>query len=966
MKLQLVILQILYVTRIRVTNAKQSFDYEYLPNNYDDIPNLTSSISVRAHNVDLNNSLSYNGTLHKCRCGVSYAWDGSVCVETPAKVIVFERWKQQIALVDSDHFNEVMVGEPQCPSQHLLVTLDSSRNLDHQFSLLPSGHLYWYQREFDLYCIDHVQPSSDDIGNDEMWWEAHVCLSPPSLPRCCPSGVALTDNLWCSSNNSQHVLTPPIIVEGLVVTWPGETHTQPHQHNCSYTTLSLSSSEAYLKYSPDTVSLVWSPILSQWKEQDTHFCVGVQEDTGHYLVRVCQEPQLRIFNLQSCEGRCMRKCCPESEEFVDNQCVATTNTSIEWNPSFYDLADLSTTVPAPDDLRVLYGTPSCLLLLLNPQVVEEDTFYLLTDGNLYVPIYNEQYPPSNYCIENFTGRDNITHTLALMCFPDVTPMPVCDATTKYVYPVLLLVSCVFLAVTLVTYGSLPDLRKKLNGKCLISLVSALLVGYVCMAVASIVRGKMSPLLCRIIASFMHLTFLAAFFWLNIMCFDIWRTLRKMRTVSGSPEWIRRRFVWYSVYSWGCPLLITIVAVIIEQLPDSYNLIKPDFGTDFCWFQKKRSMWVYFYVYILVLVVANVVFFVMVMVILYRSQNNSTLKRSREVNRERLWLCVKLFLVMGVTWVAEVISFQEGTCQAWIVTDVINTLQGFSIFLVFVCKRSTINMVRTRWGSCCDRTKRKRKTTSSTTTTTTTFSSSGRRRTTTTTTTSANTTTTTGSSIRSGGGSPMIPLQTLREIEQGPNTTPSNTSSDEDEDSRGRKETEERERMRDRNNKDRNKAEEQERMRDRGSEDKKETEEQEKMKDRDSEDRNKAEEQERMRDRDNKDTNKDTKETGEQEKMRDRDNKDTNKDTKETGEQEKMRDRDDEGECERSEVSPPPPDTTETRAMLPHEMIIIPMRTAAERPSTEQTQNVAVDSPLALPLIPPVTNGNNRPPDETDF
>lgn len=204
-----------------------------------------------------------------------------------------------------------------------------------------------------------------------------------------------------------------------------------------------------------------------------------------------------MFNLQSCEGNCVRKCCPKSEEFVENQCVTTTNASIAWNPPFYNLDDLSTTVPAPGDLRVVYGSPSCPLLQLNPQVVEDDTFYLLTDGNLYVPIYGEKYPPSNYCIENFTGRDNITHTLALMCFPDVSPKPVCDATTKYVYPILLLVSCVFLAVTLVTYGSLPDLRSRLNGKCLISLVSALLVGYVSMAAASIARGMMVPLLCRV-------------------------------------------------------------------------------------------------------------------------------------------------------------------------------------------------------------------------------------------------------------------------------------------------------------------------------------------------------------------------------------------------------------------------------------------------------------------------------------
>ncbi|KAK3863266.1 hypothetical protein Pcinc_030946 [Petrolisthes cinctipes] len=616
----------------------------HIPNGapHNDYTDSDNSTLHKAGNTEIERF--YSGILRKCRCDGGQAWNGSSCLDRPTRVAVYESELKQIFIVDSDHFNQVMVGEPQCPSHHLLVTLDSSRNLDHQFSLLPSGHLYWYQREFDLYCIDHVQPSSDDIGNDEMWWEAHVCLSPPSLPRCCPSGVALTDDLWCGGNNSQQVLTPPIIVEGLVVTWPGETHSQPQQHNCSYTTLSLSSSEAYLKYSPDTVSLVWSPTLSQWKEQDTDFCVGVQEDTEYYLVRVCQENLLNS-HLQRCnQSTCVRKCCPEHEIMHVSKCEAAESTEI-WTPLFYDVQDKSSVALAPADMTIITGYPLCQdFFKLEPHIYNGDQFLLLNNGYLYVSSFQEYYPPTHYCIDKFyDDNDNTVYTQALACFQENVAEIACGATKKYVYPILLLVSSGFLGATLIIYASVSDLRNKLNGKCLISQVSALLVGYISLSVASLATDHMPPLLCKITgeytntkekhernrASIIHLAILAGFFWLNVMCFDIWRTLRKMRTVSGSPEWIRRRFLWYSVYSWGCPLLITIVAVIIEQLPDSYNLIRPDFGTDFCWFQSKRSLWVYLYVYILALVLANIVFFILVTIILCRSQNNPNLKRSRE-------------------------------------------------------------------------------------------------------------------------------------------------------------------------------------------------------------------------------------------------------------------------------------------------------------------------------------------------
>lgn len=50
------------------------------------------------------------------------------------------------------------------------------------------------------------------------------------------------------------------------------------------------------------------------------------------------------------------------------------------------------------------------------------------------------------------------------------------------------------------------------------------------------------------------------------------------------------------------------------------------------------------------------------------------------------VCLKLVVVMGVTWVADVLSWAVGGPRYfWYVTDVINALQGVLIFIVVGCQ-----------------------------------------------------------------------------------------------------------------------------------------------------------------------------------------------------------------------------------------------------------------------------------------
>ena len=40
--------------------------------------------------------------------------------------------------------------------------------------------------------------------------------------------------------------------------------------------------------------------------------------------------------------------------------------------------------------------------------------------------------------------------------------------------------------------------------------------------------------------------------------------------------------------------------------------------------------------------------------------------------------LKLFFIMGVLWISEVFSWKFGPKELWLVTDILNTLQGLSV------------------------------------------------------------------------------------------------------------------------------------------------------------------------------------------------------------------------------------------------------------------------------------------------
>ncbi len=60
------------------------------------------------------------------------------------------------------------------------------------------------------------------------------------------------------------------------------------------------------------------------------------------------------------------------------------------------------------------------------------------------------------------------------------------------------------------------------------------------------------------------------------------------------------------------------------------------------------------------------------------------------------LFMKLSVVMGLTWIFEVISWaatkENENHIGWIILDLYNALSAILIFIIFVCKKSTLSLL----------------------------------------------------------------------------------------------------------------------------------------------------------------------------------------------------------------------------------------------------------------------------------
>ncbi|XP_072744448.1 G-protein coupled receptor Mth2-like isoform X2 [Anoplolepis gracilipes] len=224
---------------------------------------------------------------------------------------------------------------------------------------------------------------------------------------------------------------------------------------------------------------------------------------------------------------CIPLCCSLGDRFdeEDNICISD---NIKYSfPNVYEYMNdsLQTKNKTVDELFNLTVYDPCQTYdrFLLPYGYQYD-FKIYTNGSLYLSYFEEFVKRSLYCLAVIED-DKFEVTFCANTFDEIT-----DDDTKSIesinisYVSLRIVSTLFLVSIFLVYSILSELRN-VHGFILCNYSGSLSVAYIIDIVNVLVKANGVQYLCLTIAFFYYLCLLTSCFWLTIMSFDVWWTLR---------------------------------------------------------------------------------------------------------------------------------------------------------------------------------------------------------------------------------------------------------------------------------------------------------------------------------------------------------------------------------------------------------------------------------------------------------
>ncbi|XP_045114800.1 uncharacterized protein LOC123506620 isoform X2 [Portunus trituberculatus] len=534
---------------------------------------------------------------------------------------------------------------------------------NHRFMTYSEGKFYLRERG-DVVLVDagemtglRVNDYCADLRRD-LTWNMKMCVAPPSVPKCCPSGQALKHGK-CQNATTPAILAPPMSI-GLrkkSVQFPViENHYNPL--NCTSIPLRsvpLTPKQSYLLSVPIGLIHIWHPADGHVKDHYTYppnLCVdGYVNSNGSdtYSVNFCySHPDQQR---KKCEGHiCVRKCCPDGEEMSQMlyRCVPSNFT--DFKPVF--------TYP-PNDYRVVYGRPTCQF----QTVVNEPNI----DSRGRYHFHDDILTAMEYCVDKFNDGREIVEDMAIVCIKE--PTKLWSRIRKVLFPILQVISFLFLLLTVGCYCVVPELLSG-GGWYQLFHVFSLMVAYATMFAQDMFSKDWETDTCFIMGIMLQFSFLSTFFWLNVLCLEVWRKIRslnlKFRAASVIPIWV------YVLYAFGTPVAIAIITVCMHFFApeDVPGVWKPHLARSRCFFEDPARLFLYFYGPIGFLFALNIGFITHTSWT-YRQieKNSSMLKKAssprtpnEQIHRRRDYISEAL-------------------------TDTLNTLQGFFLFIIFIANRS---------------------------------------------------------------------------------------------------------------------------------------------------------------------------------------------------------------------------------------------------------------------------------------
>ncbi|KAM7354842.1 G-protein coupled receptor Mth2-like isoform 2-T2 [Cochliomyia hominivorax] len=411
-----------------------------------------------------------------------------------------------------------------------------------------------------------------------------------------------------------------------------------------------------------------------------------------------------------CRGRnCIKFCCHPTKELIANMTRVCSPDELieelEYDPYIEVIYNNGSKLRthATQQFVVIQGVPCEGGYPLLPQEDEDDKWDIFENGTLYRHYDQSYISKRDYCLMPQAMDDGTWILNPMNC-----PVPNEPSISNRVNNIAMATSVPFIVLTIFVYLFIPELRN-LHGKCLISYLTSLAVGYTILSTITLSEVIFANFVCSSLGYTGYFAFMAAFFWLSVISFDLWQNFRITGPIRIGQ---RKRFIMYSAYAWGVPFCLTCILMIIQN-SDIDPYYKPGIGDDYCWLKTNDwSAMIYFFGINLVIILLDTAFFIMTLhkiLIIQKEIKKVTMNdggndksRNLRLHKNNVGLFLRLLLIMGITWLLDIFSYIENqihpgvTNPLYYISDFMNAMTGLLIFICFVLKPKVLKLMKRRF------------------------------------------------------------------------------------------------------------------------------------------------------------------------------------------------------------------------------------------------------------------------------
>ena len=377
--------------------------------------------------------------------------------------------------------------------------------------------------------------------------------------------------------------------------------------------------------------------------------VGASERKKREKIVVCGEGQ--VYDPFS--RRCRVVLCPPHLQYVHEYC------ELNWTEcSHYALLNQSE--------YTLFENGS--ILIEEHGTIFGNDSYVSYEQNLY------------FCLQNASQNGSVDYWVHVQKFT------IGHVVVSYIGQSL---SCLALLVLLIIYSIFPSLRN-LPGKTLMCLAASLLVFMLLTMLGfSMTEPKQ---LCITMGVIVHFSLLAAYFWMNVMSYDIWSTFSG-DTAHASSEELTVRFRWYSAYAWGTSAFLVLISLSVNFGTGQESILSPQYGKTICYINNRYALILFVGFPYFVLILSNIIFYILTLRSIENIGETTKLVQDKDQQTQRLYLYMKLSSIMGVTWLVGIVAILADHEAVYYIFIILNSFQGLFVALAFLCTKKVFRLVR---------------------------------------------------------------------------------------------------------------------------------------------------------------------------------------------------------------------------------------------------------------------------------